>query len=94
MVTLMSSPKRKRGRPKGHRRGRRLTSTVNEWCGHTGESRSTVFRKMATGQLRFVQAEPNAPRRIPFSEYARHGYDTPTDNDFYIETDEPAVTAA
>jgi hypothetical protein len=65
-------------------RGRRLTSTVNEWCGHTGMSRPTAFRQMAEGRLRFVQSEPNAPRRIPFSEYARHGYDVPTDSDFIV----------
>jgi hypothetical protein len=37
---------------------------------------------MAAGKLRFVQDEPGAPRRIPHSEYVRHGYDLPTDDDF------------
>jgi hypothetical protein len=79
-----TSPTRKRGRPKKLRRGRRLTSTVNEWCDHTGMSRATAFRQMAAGKLRFIQDEPNAPRRIPLSEYSRHGYDAATEDDFVI----------
>jgi hypothetical protein len=80
----LEQPPRKRGRPKNLRRGRRLTSTVNEWCCHTGESRATAFRKMAAGKLRFIQDYEGAPRRIPISEYARAGYDVPTEDDFVI----------
>jgi hypothetical protein len=85
-MSLEHAPQRqrKRGRPKGLHRGRRLTATVNEWCNHTGMSRNTAFRQMAAGTLRFVQVEPGAPRRIPLSEYTRHGYDLPTDDDFIV----------
>jgi hypothetical protein len=61
-----------------------MTATVNEWCSHTGMSRNTAFRQMVAGTLRFVQDAPNALRRIPFSEYARHGLDTPTEADFIV----------
>jgi hypothetical protein len=84
MVLSMSSPKRRRGRPKKIHRGRRLTSTVNEWCDHTHTSRSTAFREMAAGHLRYIQHKPGAPRLIPHSEYRRRGFDLPDDSDFII----------
>ena len=51
-----------------------LTDTVEEWCTRTGDSPATVFRKMKAGRLRYIQNEKKAPRRIPHSEYVRHGY--------------------
>ena len=93
----MPFPLRKRGRPKKKHRGRRMTSTVNEYCGHVGESRATAYRKMASGELRYVQDKPGAPRRIPHSEYTRRGYDVPTDDDFITierEADADEVNAA
>jgi hypothetical protein len=70
--------KRKRGRPR-KKRARRLADTVSQYCGHTGESRATAFRKMASGRLKYVQDAPGSPRRIPHSEYTRQGYDLPTE---------------
>ena len=81
---MSADRKRKRGRPKGIHRGRRITSTVNEWCDHTHTSRSTAFREMAAGDLRYIQHKPGAPRLIPHSEYRRRGYDLPGDDDFII----------
>jgi hypothetical protein len=73
---MLSFPKRKRGRPKRIRL-RPATTTVSDFCDLTGKSRSTAFRDMAAGRLRFVQETPGGIRRIPFSEFIRHGYDVP-----------------
>ena len=88
------SPKRKRGRPKKLYRGRRLTVLVNEWCCHTHTSRSTAFREMAAGHLRYIQHKPGAPRLIPISEYRRRGFDPPSDSDFIVVKNVSTVAAA
>jgi hypothetical protein len=75
----LATSKRKRGRPP-RRRARRLADSVNEYCERTGKSRSTAFREMERGDLRFTQVAPGYPRRIPHSEYRRQGFDMPTDD--------------
>jgi hypothetical protein len=70
--------KRKRGRPRKPRR-RKFADTVREYCERTGDSRSTAFRKMKEGVLRFIQEAPGYPRKIPHSEYLRLGYGEPAD---------------
>jgi hypothetical protein len=55
--------KRKRGRPRKPRR-RKFADTVREYCERTGDSRSTAFRKMKEGVLRFIQEAPGYPRKI------------------------------
>jgi hypothetical protein len=76
---MSDAQKAKRGRPRKswpHKRA----DTVSEYCRRTGESRTTAFRKMKNGLLRFVQSAPGAARHIPFSEYERLGYDVPADD--------------
>ena len=80
MPFTSNQPPRRRGRPP-RRRARKLAATVREYCEHTQQSRSTVFRQMERGDLRFIQVAPGFPRRIPFSEYRRLGFDVPTDDD-------------
>jgi hypothetical protein len=74
-----TSIKHKRGRPP-RRRSRKLADSVSEYCERTRQSRSTAFRQMERGDLRFVQVAPGHPRRIPHSEYRRLGYDMPEDD--------------
>jgi hypothetical protein len=77
-MSLEHAPQRqrKRGRPR-RPLPKKQADTVSEWCQRTGESRATAFRKMAAGLLNYVQMAPGFPRRIPHSEYDRHGYDRP-----------------
>jgi hypothetical protein len=82
ILSLEHAPQRqrKRGRPrKQWKPAGRLADTVNQWCDRTGDSRATAFRKMADGRLRYVQDTPGGPRKIPHSEYTRHGYDLPAE---------------
>jgi hypothetical protein len=68
----------KRGRPP-KKLPRKSAGLVSEYCAHTGESKSTAFRKMKDGRLHYVQDRPGSARRIPYSEYRRQGYDLPDD---------------
>ena len=80
MFSDIQQSKPKRGRPP-RRRSRKLADTISEYCERTHQSRSTVFRQMERGDLRFVQVAPGYPRRIPHSEYRRLGFDMPIDDD-------------
>lgn len=78
MFTAKNQPNHRRGRPP-RIRSRKTAYTLSEYCEHTGQSRSTVLRQMARGQLRYAQAAPGTPRRIPVSEFLRLGFDRPSD---------------
>jgi excisionase family DNA binding protein len=58
--------KRRRGAPLGER----LYDTPDQFGHKTNTSRSTVWRMMRDGRLRYVKFGPRL-RRIPTSEYAR-----------------------
>lgn len=70
----------KRGRPV-RKRLRKRSYSVSEFSEITGQSRSTIFRQMAAGLLRFTQSHPGGARRIPDSEFVRLGFDLPEPND-------------
>jgi hypothetical protein len=71
--------KKRRGRPR-RALPKKTADKVSAFCARTGKSRSTAFRMMERGLLRYVQVAPGGPREIPFSEYDRLGYDRPDDD--------------
>jgi hypothetical protein len=80
-MSLEHAPQRqrKRGRPR-RPLPKKTADKVSAFCARTGKSRSTAFRMMERGLLRYVQVAPGGPREIPFSEYDRLGYDRPDDD--------------
>jgi excisionase family DNA binding protein len=63
--------KRRRGTSRAQF-GERLYDTPDQFCHKTNTSRSTVWRMMRDGRLRYVKFGPRL-RRIPTSEYERLG---------------------
>jgi hypothetical protein len=78
-MPVNNSERRKRGRPRKARPLRRLADTITQFHERTGISRAKIWRDMAAGKLKFVQPTPGGVRRIPYSEYARLGFDLPAD---------------
>ena len=78
-MTPHKAQKKRRGRPR-RRRTAKFADSVSEYCARTGKSRATAFREMAAGLLKYAQSAPGFPRRIPFSEYRRLGFDVPLDD--------------
>jgi excisionase family DNA binding protein len=71
----LETPKSKRARWK-QRAFAPVCVTVDEFVAATGLSRQTAYRWMADGRLRFVQLGDRM-RRIPTSEFARLGLESP-----------------
>jgi hypothetical protein len=69
----------KRGRPP-KKWPRRSADSITEFCKRTGRSKSSVFRDMKNGSLKYVQIRPGCERRIPYSEFLRLGFDLPNDD--------------
>jgi excisionase family DNA binding protein len=77
-IAEITAPKRKRGRPKGSKNKNRpqrpdpLGDTVNDFCAKMRCSRTTAYRMMRDGELKYIELG-NRGRRIPYSEYQRLG---------------------
>jgi hypothetical protein len=71
------SGKRKRGQHSQRHAPTRLGDSIQDFIDRTGISRSTAYRMMANGRLKFIQVTDDL-RRIPTSEYVRLGFITDT----------------
>jgi excisionase family DNA binding protein len=69
-VSLEPSPVRQR---RARSSIERVCHSVNEFAEATGLSRPTIYRMMASGEIKFVQLGPRM-RKIPTTEYARLGF--------------------
>jgi hypothetical protein len=54
-----------------------LGDTISEYTRKVKTSRATAYRQMADGSLRYVMVR--GQRRIPQTEYVRHGWVSPAE---------------